>query len=171
MARAKRGTAKPRPVGQGKFITDKPAPKPSGATGYAFSKADLSKGGATSKRGPSIRKQLERFLVQTINPAITKALKQNKIMLPDGTLVPAPVRVYSTETAEAIALNLIAAALKNEPWAIKLITEQIDGKAKETVAHTVESNTSIMFEVMQPPGEKDVTPHGDTESESTAETI
>lgn len=106
---------------------------------HPLTREDRVRGGKNGTHGPSIRTRLEKFLKMAIPATTLEQLKQEH-----------PELCTTAETtADAVAMNLLAAALKKEAWAIKLITEQIDGKAKETINHQLQDKShSVVFEII-----------------------
>lgn len=99
---------------------------------HELTREERVRGGKNQKRGPSIKKRLEKFLDAAIPANLLKELKNNKIIVGDKIL-PLPIAPHAKNMADAIALLTLKSALLREPWAVKLIIEQIDGAAKNTV--------------------------------------
>jgi hypothetical protein len=114
---------------------------------HTLTREELSKGGKNGKRGPSLRKRFEELMASDVPKAIIDELKEYKVIVGDKVIT-RNLKPLAKNAGDAVAMVAVLEAMKREPWAVKLLAEQIDG-TKQKLEHTgaeggpIETESSI----------------------------
>lgn len=102
---------------------------------------ERGKGGKVSKRGPSVKTQLQNILAGDIPSVVEQVLKNRKVLVGDK-LVKSPIVPMDKHAARAVALVLLKNALLDEAWAVKILAEYMDGKPQSNDTLTIKAQTA-----------------------------
>ena len=100
--------------------------------GFEKDKKRASEAGKKSKRKPSIMAHVKKELLKKPTKAILEAVEKEL-----------GAKLTATETGQLLAKSMLYKAASGDTQAAKYITDQLDGKAKETIEHSGNVNLII----------------------------
>ena len=111
-------------------------PAKSPRSGHVLTREQNAKGGRNGKPGPSVKTKWLKILNGNLPKEVRDALENNSFIDRNGNLKLMPIKTFSKDALESFAMVGIYRALKDSDVLYKLITETIDGKAKQSVELT-----------------------------------